>query len=155
MSVASVSTTTTVTPVNIITDSHLNNECYEYQENKTCSAGLLCKYNHNGNGDHRLIKFCKRLVCYSSLFWIIIKFFSRFLTGHCRNGDDCPFGSHTLLRYQMPVCDYYLRKECYYDANTCPFLHVKLADNAPICVFFNKGKCLKKPPVCLDLRFSG
>lgn len=41
------------------------NDCFEYTEKKSCKAGLLCQYDH-GNGDHRLIKFCKRFdfVCY-------------------------------------------------------------------------------------------
>jgi len=108
------------------------NDCFEFSETQNCSAGLLCKYDHNGNGDHRKVKFCKRL-----------------LLGLCRNDDSCPNGSHALLKHQMPVCDYYWRRKCYLFQEQCPYLHVKTSASTPLCIHFNKGKCLSQQPVCL------
>lgn len=70
------------------------------------------------------------------------------MNGLCRNGDECPNGSHALLKHQMPVCDYFLRRTCFLTKEQCPFLHVKTSPTTPLCFYFNKGRCLAQPPVC-------
>ena len=123
------------------------NDCFQFSETQNCSAGLLCKYDHNGNGDHRKVKFCKRSV--AAQFEPFHFFEFRFMLGLCRNDDNCPNGSHALLKHQMPVCDYYWRRKCYLFQEQCPYLHVKTSASTPLCIHFNKGKCLSQQPVCL------
>ncbi|KAE9555949.1 hypothetical protein FO519_000805 [Halicephalobus sp. NKZ332] len=113
------------------------NDCFEFAETQNCAAGSLCKYDHNGNGDHRKIKFCKR-----------------FMTGLCRNDDNCPNGSHALQKHQMPVCDYYWRRKCYLFQDQCPYVHVKTSASTPFCIHFNKGKCLSQQPCNFCHRYS-
>uniref|UniRef100_A0AC34GW62 C3H1-type domain-containing protein n=1 Tax=Panagrolaimus sp. ES5 TaxID=591445 RepID=A0AC34GW62_9BILA len=111
------------------------NECYEYLKTKICQAGALCKYNHNGHNEHQKIKFCQK-----------------YMHGLCRDGDHCSKGSHALLRHQIPVCGYYLRSSCPY-LTECHFLHVKNSAKTPLCIHFNKGKCLAEFPCVYTHRY--
>uniref|UniRef100_A0A914XSQ3 C3H1-type domain-containing protein n=1 Tax=Panagrolaimus superbus TaxID=310955 RepID=A0A914XSQ3_9BILA len=112
-----------------------SNECYEYLKTKICQAGALCKYNHNGHNEHQKIKFCQK-----------------YMHGLCRDGDNCYKGSHALLRHQIPVCGYYLRASCPY-LTGCHFLHVKNSAKTPLCIHFNKGKCLAEFPCIFTHRY--
>lgn len=37
-----------------------SDECFEYSKTKSCQAGGLCKYKHNGCEEHQRVKFCRR-----------------------------------------------------------------------------------------------
>uniref|UniRef100_A0A0N5B0V7 C3H1-type domain-containing protein n=1 Tax=Syphacia muris TaxID=451379 RepID=A0A0N5B0V7_9BILA len=97
-----------------------SNECFEFAEYGLCTPGVFCIYDHKGDGSHRTVKLCARL-----------------LKGRCRK-DTCKY-PHLLQPHQMPVCDYYIRRIC--TKEHCQFLHVKHSDNAKPCEQFNRGIC--------------
>lgn len=97
-------------------------ECFDFAQRGTCVAGVFCSFDHNGDSSHRTEAICERL-----------------MMGLCRRVN-CR-KSHKLTKYQMPVCDYFLRCMC--SNEECRYLHVKHTDGAKKCDRFNLGTCVQ------------
>mmetsp|Transcript_5328 Transcript_5328/g.7853 ORF Transcript_5328/g.7853 Transcript_5328/m.7853 type:complete len:164 (+) Transcript_5328:744-1235(+) len=65
----------------------------------------------------------------------------RFLNNTCKLGDKCPLLHTRKRREDMPVCKKYLAGTCF-DEN-CPYSHVRVNSQAPICQAFLNGHCPK------------
>ncbi|RKP34595.1 hypothetical protein BJ085DRAFT_8780, partial [Dimargaris cristalligena] len=83
-----------------------------------CSAGEKCPFIHDPNR----IAMC-----------------TRFLRGACTLGDKCPF-SHDLKPERVPLCSHFQRGLC--TKEDCPYLHIKMSADAPVCRdFVEEGFC--------------
>eukprot|EP00752_Nemacystus_decipiens_P001366 g1355.t1 len=58
--------------------------------------------------------------------------------GGCAKGDKCLL-THAIQAEKMPVCIYFERGMCF--TPNCPYLHVKVSQNAAVCPRFLKGHC--------------
>ncbi|KAJ1991094.1 hypothetical protein H4R33_001497 [Dimargaris cristalligena] len=92
--------------------------CTFYNRFGRCSAGEKCPFIHDPNR----IAMC-----------------TRFLRGACTLGDKCPF-SHDLKPERVPLCSHFQRGLC--TKEDCPYLHIKMSADAPVCRdFVEEGFC--------------
>lgn len=91
--------------------------CSEYNRFGRCRRGRTCPFLHDP---------AKVAVC------------TRFLAGTCSG--ECLF-SHEVAPSKMPVCLYFLQGVCIQD--NCPYAHVNVGKDAPVCQDFVNGFCGK------------
>ncbi|CAM9215422.1 unnamed protein product [Scytosiphon promiscuus] len=58
--------------------------------------------------------------------------------GGCDKGDECLL-THAVQAEKMPICIYFEKGMCF--TPNCPYLHVKVSQNAAVCPSFLKGYC--------------
>lgn len=93
-----------------------NKICLFYKKYNKCMRGDKCPFIHN------------KPIC------------TKFLIGKCKNENDCKL-NHNITPNIIPHCIYYLQNKC--NNENCPYYHVKLSYNTPICQLFVQGKCEK------------
>lgn len=74
--------------------------------------------------------------------------------GGCDKGDECLL-THAVQAEKMPVCIYFEKGMCF--TPNCPYLHVKVSQNAAICPSFLKVPFVVARPVffsCVDFCWS-
>lgn len=96
--------------------------CSMYHRYGYCKLGLRCQYIHNPNR----IRLCRFVLT----------------SGGCNNAGKCLL-NHTPTEFNTPHCSFFLRGYCSkFLAGECPYTHVKIAKDAPICSKFAKeGYC--------------
>uniref|UniRef100_A0A0V0JBF8 Zinc finger CCCH domain-containing protein 3 n=1 Tax=Schistocephalus solidus TaxID=70667 RepID=A0A0V0JBF8_SCHSO len=92
--------------------------CLHFIRTGTCRNNDSCRFSHAA--DH--VKICPK-----------------FLSHTCRLGEaKCPL-AHVLDPCRIPQCDFFAKGDC--KRESCPYLHVKYAENTVSCPSFLNGRC--------------
>ncbi|GAA94048.1 uncharacterized protein L969DRAFT_92980 [Mixia osmundae IAM 14324] len=106
-------------PRPVITRQKINSLCPQYTIQGQCTKGLTCPYIH----DPTKVSIC-----------------TRFLANKCELGESC-LHSHSTDAHRMPHCTHFPRCN---RGRDCPFPHVGLPADSPICApFATLGYCEK------------
>ncbi|BHF59919.1 Zinc finger CCCH domain-containing protein 3 [Sparganum proliferum] len=92
--------------------------CLHFIRTGTCRNNDSCRFSHAA--DH--VKICPK-----------------FLSHTCRLGEaKCPL-AHVLDPCRIPQCDFFAKGDC--KRESCPYLHVKYAEDTVSCSNFLNGRC--------------
>ncbi|KAL7063633.1 hypothetical protein AAHC03_0914 [Spirometra sp. Aus1] len=92
--------------------------CLHFIRTGTCRNNDSCRFSHAA--DH--VKICPK-----------------FLSHTCRLGEaKCPL-AHVLDPCRIPQCDFFAKGDC--KRESCPYLHVKYAEDTVSCPSFLNGRC--------------
>ncbi|ORX93742.1 hypothetical protein K493DRAFT_34613 [Basidiobolus meristosporus CBS 931.73] len=92
--------------------------CQYFNRFGRCSKGSKCPYIH----DPKRVAIC-----------------TKFLRGACEKPEECPF-SHNITPERVPLCYHFQKGKC--TNQDCPYLHVKVNPDAPVCkAFLTEGYC--------------